>query len=291
MLRIRKTSFMIVGIVCISSPFVAAQDSDATGSGAKQAAFDTTSTTEVILLGTLHGLHDRIEKYSLDILQAMIVALKPSAILVELPPTINGQPTIENSRVSEGFSSNEGRAANQAAESLGVDVIPYDRAGRNEFYKETHYFEREKSASQRLDGWLKKLEAQDTASVEVLITGVLYPGVKMCQSRLMRCAGPEIINSSAFDLVIANKLCIVHRLWPKMLTASGQEELAGEFLFFRQVWEERNQIMAANIQKIARGHIGKRLVVLCGAEHRYILREILDKTAGIRVREFYDLHE
>jgi hypothetical protein len=126
-----------------------------------------------------------------------------------------------------------------------------------------------------------------TSTTEVILLGTLHG----LQDRLMRCAGPEIINSSAFDLIIANKKCIQHGLWSKMLSASGQAELAGEFLFFRQEWEEPNRIKAGNIQTIAKRYVGKRLVVLCGAEHPYILRGTLDKAAGITLKEFYDLNE
>src|SRR6266496_2719696 len=57
-------------------------------------------TTEVILLGTLHGEHKENSRYSLETLRDLIVKLKPAAILVELPPTIGGQASIEKQRVN-----------------------------------------------------------------------------------------------------------------------------------------------------------------------------------------------
>ena len=52
------------------------------------AAAPASVATQVIILGTLHGGHKANTNYSLDILRDVIVAMKPSAILVELPPEI-----------------------------------------------------------------------------------------------------------------------------------------------------------------------------------------------------------
>ena len=247
--------------------------------------------TEIILLGTLHGLHNTNANYSLEVLRRIIVALKPSAILVELPPMIGGRPTVQNGRISEQFSGNENTAANLAADALHVSVIPYDREGRNEFYEKTRYFNRVKEASERLDRWVEDQAQKDPESVEVLTSRVLYDSANGSQAYLMRNAGPETINSAALDMVIVNKKCIQHRVWPKMLAASGRQELAGEFLFIREEWEERNKIMAGNIAEIGRRHSGRRLVVLCGAEHRYFLRDLLAKAAGVTLKEFYEVPE
>lgn len=247
------------------------------------------SPAQIVIIGTLHGYHKSNPKYSIDILRRIIVALDPTAILFEMPPTIGGQPTVKNDRIPKQFAGNENTAANLAAEALGVPLIPYDREGRNEFYKKTRFFDRAKHAYERLRGWTEQQDKKDPESVEVLTTRVLYESAKESQVYLIRSAGPEIINSSAFDMIILNKHCIQLKIWPKMLAALGERELAGEFLFFRDEWETRNQIMADNIIGIAQKHVGKRLVVLCGAEHRYILRDLLDKATGVTLKEFYEI--
>ena len=160
--------FVAVGVACTSGP-PAAPDSDVTADST-QAASRAAPTTEIVLLGTLHGFHSRNVKYSVDILRAMIVALEPSAILVELPPTIKGQPTVKGGRLSKRFIGNENAAANLAANALGVEVIPYDRKGRNEFYKETRYFERQKRANRRHKKWAEALAEEYPESNEVLTT-------------------------------------------------------------------------------------------------------------------------
>lgn len=256
---------------------------------ATQSAASAPAPTEVVILGTLHGSHSSNAKYSVPILRDIIVGTKPSAILMELPPTIGEKPTIQNGRIVERFASNESAAVNQAAESLGVQVIPYDRDGRNEFYRETRYFDRQEKAYSQLQAWAKTLAEKDPECPEALSWQVLYRSAGQAQSQLVEHAGPETINSVLHDSVIRNKSCIQYKLWPRLMAASGQEELAREFAFFAEEWQERNQIMSRNIVEIARRHPGGRLAVVCGGEHRYILRDLLAKTLEITLKEYYEL--
>ena len=77
----------------------------------------------------------------------------------------------------------------------------------------------------------------------------------------------------------------------KLLAAAGERELAEEFLFVNDEWQERNQIMARHIREVACKFAGKRLVVLAGAEHRHILRELLAKAPEVELKEFYEVPE
>jgi hypothetical protein len=66
-------------------------------------------------------------------------------------------------------------------------------------------------------------------------------------------------------------------------------DLAAEFAFFRDEWQQRNQIMANKVASTARKHLSKRIVVLCGSEHRYILRELLSRQDAVCLKEFYEV--
>jgi hypothetical protein len=92
-------------------------------------------------------------------------------------------------------------------------------------------------------------------------------------------------------MVIVTKHGIAFGMMPKLLLAAGERELAEEFLFLNDEWQERNQIMARNIREIARKFAGKRLIVLAGAEHRYILCELLAKAPEVELKEFYQVPE
>jgi hypothetical protein len=66
-------------------------------------------------------------------------------------------------------------------------------------------------------------------------------------------------------------------------------DLTGEFAFFRDEWRDRNRIMAANVAGLARKRPSQRIAVVCGYEHRYILRDLLSAESGVIVKEFYEL--
>ena len=166
-------------------------------------------STEVVILGTLHDLHQQNARYSLDILRDLIVKLRPVAILIELPPTIGGERTVEKQRAAGRFGNNENWSANTAAEALQIPVIPYDREGRNEFYRETKYFDRQAQLSRRIGDWLNAAENRKAALAEAAILGPILGGTNRSQRYFSYNAGPEIINSEGVDRIVRMK----HFMW------------------------------------------------------------------------------
>jgi len=67
--------------------------------------------------------------------------------------------------------------------------------------------------------------------------------------------------------------------------------LIDDYYFFRDQWQERNRIIAGNIIKAAKEYHGKRLVVLTGATHRYILRDLLKNEPSIDLKEYWEVIE
>ena len=246
--------------------------------------------TQVVILGTLHSGHEANTNYSLEVLRKLIVAMKPAAILVEQPSENGGQPTVRNGRATNPGGSAECTVANLAADDLDVNVIPYDREGRDELYQRTRYFARQQAAYARLNQWLEAQKRNAPGSIPILADR-LETQAETSQDRLMRSAGPEIINSPAHDMIIVTKHGILFGIRSKLLMAAGERELAEEFLFVNDEWQERNQIMARHIREVACKFAGKRLVVLAGAEHRHILRELLAKAPEVELKEFYEVPE
>ena len=69
----------------------------------------------------------------------------------------------------------------------------------------------------------------------------------------------------------------------------GYELLIKDYRFVRDEWHERNRIMADNIMKATKEYPGKRLVVLTGATHRYILRDLLKEESSIDLKEYWEV--
>ena len=206
-----------------------------------------------------------------------------------MPPTIGGEPTAVDGRVDESYRSNEAIAVNQAADALDVSAVPYDRDRRNERYQEMRYFEREQFAFNRLLEWSGEHGDDSIASAIGLAMGCLMETVQGAQMDLVLDAGPRVVNSNAFDRLSENTRCLAYDLIPTLLADAGIDTVLADLAFFSEEWSTRNAIMADNIEAVASGYPGQRLVVLCGAEHRYILRELLRGRAGIVVKEYYEV--
>lgn len=245
--------------------------------------------TEIIILGTLHEFHDQCPLYSRDILRDIIISVRPALVLYEMPAMLDGQPTLVDGRIDARFHDNESVAANQAADSLDIRLAPYDIEGRNEFYAETRYFEREERTFQDLRQWGDQSAGETEKSLRTIVTSDLFNSIQQAQIDLVMRSGPTVINSPAFDSIVRSKHCIVYEVWRQLLLADGEEFLAGELGFFKQEWDSRNRAMASNIENIAKEHRGARIVVLCGAEHRNELTGLLRRGEHLEVREYYEV--
>jgi hypothetical protein len=103
---------------------------------------------------------------------------------------------------------------------------------------------------------------------------------------------PEIINSEAFDSVIRIHWRMREHVVPALMRQHPEKaELASEIQWLREQWYERNRIMVGKILERAKHYPGGRLAILSGAEHRYILRDLLSREKGIVLKEYGQLPE
>ncbi len=250
------------------------------------AAGDTESApqkTTVILVGTIHGAHYTNPEYSPAILKQIILSIKPDAILNELPLSHvdpNGRPFYRDPNKHP-----ENWASDTIASQLGIKQIPFDRPDRQENFKKTDYFEKEKRAKELSNKWEKEISAKEPNCVDLKMLAIGGLAAQ-AQTKFTR---PETINSDAFDLIINIKHTVFYEIAPQILAKyNGYETAASDFTFLAEQWKERNEIMAKNIIKAAKENPGKRLVVITGCEHRYILRDLLAKEQCIELKEYWE---
>jgi len=246
--------------------------------------------TQVIIIGTLHKFHYNNSKYPPEVLKEIILALKPDAILNELPLSLvdpNGRP-IESIRSKSG-SCPDAWAADEAAMELGVRQIPYDRPDRQDNFKKTNFFERREIASKSLTKWVEWLKKENPECFDLKITQ-LWDYAYETKDYLFENFGPEIINSDAYDSAVR----MVYLFWFDVLpdvikNYPSYKSLVDHYHFERDQWNTRNKIMADNIIKAVKEYPGKRLVVITGATHRYILRDLLKDEPNIDLKEYWEI--
>ena len=250
--------------------------------------FAESQKTQVVIIGGIHSFHHKNPKYSPEILKEIILSLKPDAILNELPLSLvdpNGRPIIRSRNANEP----ETWAADQVAQELGIKQIPFDRPDRQEHYRKTKKFQRGKKAEKRFSEWLEQVIIKAPESVDLKITQ-LSTYCLQAQIYLSNNFGPEIINSDGYDEIVRIKHILWEEIRPEILKKyPGYEILVEDYDFDYQEWQERNRIMADNIIKAAKQYPGKRLVVVTGADHRYILRDLLKDEPGIDLKEYWEV--
>ena len=245
--------------------------------------------TQVILIGTLHSYHNLNPSYGTAELRQILLALKPQAICVELYSKLMTADGMVKPDVLADTDCPEVVAINDVAKQLNIRQVPFDREDRNENFQQTNYFGRQKQADQKLSQWCKEQEQKKKDSLDWLAVESLWNSID-AQDELDRQGTPRLINSRANDRVVSMKHAMNYRIFPLVLAQyPGYEQTAADYRFFGDEWTQRNRIMADNLLRIARQYAGKRIVVTTGAEHRYILRELLEHQPGIELKEYWEV--
>jgi len=242
--------------------------------------------TQVVIIGTIHSAHYKNPNYSPDLLKKIILDLKPDAILLESPLSMmdpNGRPIYR-----DPLKNPEGWASDTVAQQLGIRQIPFDRPDRQENFRKTRYFEREKEAYELRKKYYESILQNEPNSPILKITQ-LQVYACTAEASLLQNAGPEAINSEAHDSIIRIKMTILWEIFSNAFKYPPCKELIESDQFFQEQWKTRNEIMANNIIKAVQQYPGKRLVVVTGATHRYILRDLLKDNQNLELKEYWQV--
>lgn len=238
--------------------------------------------TEIVVLGTVHH---PTANYPQEKLESILKKIEPDLLLMEF----------DKSFFDESFAildkwknvSMETKAVFSYLKTTKVLLRPYDIEGRNLFYAKHDYFNRETAMNKAMSG----LYGQNN----------LVPEAKAILESLFAVANirdacgqerPEVINSGACDKGVETKQYYAYKgiskvieLTPELKEHKAFWDLANDF------WVRRNDEMVNNIIKYAKEFAGKKVVTLCGFEHRYYLRKKLAERAATEnfvLREYWE---
>lgn len=207
--------------------------------GMSAAADDDPIQAEVIVLSTLHQLHDDIPGYSFRDLSAVIEGLRPDVLAVELAAEDLG------SRREQSVKQEYQRSVFPLLDEHGYAVVPLEPP--QPMYGE-------------LVGLMRRaqvgLREQEPARAETFDTYM----TSLFELLRERWRSPADVNSPTTDALFESK----HRFQGALF---GPDE--------SRAWEEWNQYFLEQVLGAARKNPGKRLLVLVGAEHAYWLRKQL----------------
>ncbi len=237
--------------------------------------------TEIVVVGTVHSA---TEKYSVQDLVRILQRIKPDVILFEYPADMM-TPEFEFKSVLK--NSLEQQAVIEYVKRSGAKIRPSDIDGRKAFYERTNYFALQRQYNQELSAQIDK-------------KGLGAEARKIFDSLDAADAGrdaigqsdPLTINSFQADAAINAKQWLMNRGIPEIVRLTpGLKSGEAFWNASRAYWIRRNNEMVRNIKRLAAEFAGKRLVVLCGFEHRYYLRSHLydwDEQPGYVVKEYWE---
>ncbi len=237
--------------------------------------------TEIVVVGTVHAA---TEKYSAQDLVGILQRIKPDVILYEYPADMM-TPGFEFKSVLK--DSLEQQAVLEYAKRTGAKIRPYDIDGRNAFYERTNYFARQRQCNQELNAQIatKGLSAEAQK---------VFDALRAANARrdAIGKSDPMAINSFQADAAINDKEWLANQGIPEIVRLTPDLRSCEAFWnASRAYWIRRNNEMLRNIRRLATEFAGKRLVVLCGYEHRYYLRSHLydwDEQPGYVVKEYWE---
>jgi hypothetical protein len=237
--------------------------------------------TEIVVVGTVHTA---TEKYSVQDLVRIFQKVRPDVILFEYPADMM-TPGFEFKSVVK--DSLEQQAVLEYVKGTGAKIRPYDIAGRNVFYERTHYFERQRQCNQELNARIdtKGLSAEAQKVVDAL-------DAANARRDAIGRSDPMAINSFQADTASNDRQWFMNQGIPEIVRLTpGLRGCEAFWNASRAYWILRNDEMLRNIRRFATEFAGKRLVVLCGYEHRYYLRSHLydwDEQPGYVLKEYWE---
>lgn len=264
---------------------------DAAGHPASQSSGEP--RTQVVIIGALHDFHQKNPHYSVEVLTRLIVECKPQAILVELPETSGGRPTVTAGRLVDEFAKrNEFCASQRAADELRVPIYPFDMDRLDDIRRETRFWERQQEAAKAHAAFLRT-HTNDLTLAELRSIKDYDENLEKAIVTFAEKGNPAIINSEAFDSVLRAR----KRLQPvfegvrdRAIKAHPEHgALLGGSNFVAEEWQHRNECMAKKIIACAERFKAGRIVVVVGAEHRHMLRDLLKPESELTCKEYWEL--
>lgn len=239
-------------------------------------------TTRIVVLGTVHNSSDNFDPGKLV---AIIERIKPDLILVELDSSFF-MPDMSFKPENVGLSL-ENKAVSVYVKSHPVPIRPYEIEGRNRIYQEHDYFGLQKEMGVSLKTAVK--DSLLGAEAKTLLDAVhRFDEI----SYALSLDRPEVFNSDACDKAMESKQFYAGEGLARIVALTPALTKFSEFCKFKHdFWITRNNVMVDHIITRVKEFHPKTVLVICGFEHRYYLRNGLRQRSSreaILLKEYWE---
>jgi hypothetical protein len=249
---------------------------------ASQVVRSDSLSTEVIVIGTIHDAHNTSPYYNTRDLKRILLKLRPDALLIEIPENQMGKDgrVREQDRVGPEIIT-----ADEVASELHIPQIPFDHPKRNE--NNSQLLGQWNEIQPRIAQLNQDIKSKHSLDLQFIsLYDLANAGLQSTQTRATATA----VNSEACDALTSIWYSILQDILLSLAEDyRGYDDLVPVLKHARDWWHERNTAMADNIMKAAKAYAGRRLVIMTGSAHRYILRDLLKKQQGIVLKEFWEV--
>jgi hypothetical protein len=248
------------------------------------AALPPADSTEIFVVGTVHF---PTPAFTADSLYNALETLRPDLILFEIDSArlaaVLGPPApMQRLGRALGWEGTPNEAAAVAKYRLrhpAALVRPYEWGRRDQFHRQYGIL----STPGLIFSKLKELRDAGQLTPRQRRTLATYDSLTACLNALGSTRPLAALNSVAADsLAQRRQNSQYHQLKTIVDEHAALREYRAFYQMNEQYWDIRNQAMARNIARYAALYPGRRLVVLCGFNHRYYLRQALRAQAATR---------
>jgi len=227
--------------------------------------------TKLYTIGILDNSDD---KYSSNEFYTIISDIQPDIILYECDPAcISSNFRFDSISCPLILSSVETKAISMYQDVSQIDVAPFDMEGRNKFYSENSYFEKEKEMFNDIGLSLSenKINSENIPDFDLLWSVLSLYSIKKYSL--------QEINSTVFADYTEYKHAIVHDL---LISIAKRNKVLNSWIEYtilrKKHWEERNKAMVNNISFFLKDYKDKKILVISGAEHKYYINNYFNTT-------------
>lgn len=234
--------------------------------------------TKIYIIGTVHESSDILNP---EMLYGLLDNIKPDILLQE-----NDSEQIKTYFKDIRSNSNEHNASLKYLEKYPETLnLPFEFEGRNAYRKSNGMTPTDNLTIKLIDS----LYNNNLLSVE---NNKIFKEYQEANTALIEFSkkGIKALNSDEFDSINRYRQNIQHK-WLNKITESETiftnrfvTKPDGQRISFRDgyklwcnFWDLRNNSMAINIIRTSYQHKGKKIVVLTGVQHKYYIKELLEK--------------
>ncbi len=236
----------------------------------------------IVILGTCHK---ETKNYKAVHIVDIMEKLNPSIIFEELPE----EWKVDLEFRKKNITGVESKAIiTYIQRHPECEVIQYDIQNRNRTLKEENYFEMQKQFNVALE---KLYKEEIPNSEDRLRFKHLYDIYKMRDKSLSN-DHVRIINSTISDSLIRYKEKLAYSFYRDIVRKYEKLHAFKEHVhFIDHFWKIRNEAMVENVVKSLKDKNDDiRSILLCGYEHREILKRLFNKHKNdIEVKEYWEI--